>query len=622
MRRVALLLLAAGAVLAAATTALAATPTLHVTPIGRLPFPERGYVIDLPNAAAVGRDQVTVRENGVTVGDFAFDALSTSGLRYGAILAIDASDSMRGKPEAAALKAARSFVAHRGQTEAVGLVTFNGRVTVVQHPTAQAGQLNDALAHEPALSYGTKIYDGLWRSLDTLHSGKFSTGAIVLLSDGADVGSTTHLQKLVDRAKGEHVRIFTVGLRSGAFDAGTLKSIADQTGGSYAQATSPAELSKIYQSLSNRLANEYLVQYRSVAAPKHPVDVQIAIDGVGRAGDSYTAPTPSGLAPFHRSFWSSFLLSSLSLLLVALVAGAIVLFLFRALLEASRSKVVERMMAFTGAEDVERVDRSAEWKRRTRRSTEQGSVIFGRLRRRIADQLDIGRIDMSPTSVIWLTVGATILIVYVLSLLSGIIAVLGLATPLVSRALIRRKVRKVRDEFAEQLPPNLQVLASALRAGHSFNGAFRSCIDHAHEPSKSELSRAITDEQLGMPMDDAIRRVSVRMASRDLEQVALLAELQRTTGGNAAEILDTVVGTLRERADIRRLVRTLTAQGRMARVVLTALPILTGLGFWAIQPNLFSPFVHAGVGQVLFVIAAIMVGLGSMVIQRIVEIEV
>ena len=66
------------------------------------------------------------------------------------------------------------------------------------------------------------------------------------------------------------------------------------------------------------------------------------------------------------------------------------------------------------------------------------------------------------------------------------------------------------------------------------------------------------------------------MANRDIEQVALLAELQRTSGGNSAEILDTVVGTIRERAEIRRLVRTLTAQGRMARWILTGAADLPG----------------------------------------------
>jgi tight adherence protein B len=125
-----------------------------------------------------------------------------------------------------------------------------------------------------------------------------------------------------------------------------------------------------------------------------------------------------------------------------------------------------------------------------------------------------------------------------------------------------------------------------------------------------------------MPLEEALRRVSVRMESRDLEQVALLAELLRTTGGNAAEVLDVIVATVRERADIRRLVRTLTSQGRMARWILTALPIVTGLAFWALQPDIVGPMWQSSVGQFALLIAAVMVATGSFVIQRIVEIEV
>jgi len=606
-----------------AATAATAPANIKMTPIGRLPFPERGYVVDLPAEAAIGRDQVTVEENGISVGDFAFDALSTSGLRYGAILAIDASDSMRGKPAAAAQKAARSFVAHRGANEAVGLVTFNGKVVLVQRPTSSEDILAAALADQPPHAYGTKIYDALDESLVMLRNENFSTGAIVLLSDGADIGSAARLQGVVGRAKAQHVRVFTVGLHSGAFDGSTLRAIADQTGGSYAEAASTSDLTKIYESLSSRLAGEYLVQYRSNAAPKVPVDVRIHIEGVGTARESYAAPTPEGLKPFHRSFASRFLLSGFSLLLVALAAAGIALFVFRAVLESARSKVVDRMLAFTGPSEAgETTKAPVASKLRRRPAADQGTVVFGRSRAKLAEQLDIGRIDMQPITVIWLTTGATFLAILLLSLISNVVGLLGLAVPLISRALIRRKVRGVRNEFADQLPPNLQVLASALRAGHSFNAAFRSCVDHAHEPSKSELGRAITDERLGMQIDDAIRRVAARMSSRDLEQVALLAELQRTSGGNAAEILDVVVGTLRERADLRRLVRTLTAQGRMARIVLTLLPIGTALAFWAIQPDMFSPMIHSSGGQFAFVIAAIMVGLGSMLIQKIVEIEV
>ena len=153
-----------------------------------------------------------------------------------------------------------------------------------------------------------------------------------------------------------------------------------------------------------------------------------------------------------------------------------------------------------------------------------------------------------------------------------LLGLFGLTTPLIARSFVRRKVKAVRQEFADQFPGSLQVLASALRSGHSFNGALGVVVDHAHEPARAELARVLQDDRLGVLPEDAIRKLARRMANRDIEQVALLAELQRTSGGNSAEILDTVVGTIRERAEIRRLVRTLTAQGRMARWILTALP--------------------------------------------------
>jgi tight adherence protein B len=183
-------------------------------------------------------------------------------------------------------------------------------------------------------------------------------------------------------------------------------------------------------------------------------------------------------------------------------------------------------------------------------------------------------------------------------------------------------VKKVRFQFAEQLPPNLQVLTAGLRAGFTLLGALVAMVENAGEPSRSEFERAIADERLGVPLEESLRRVAKRMASRDLEQVALLAELLRTTGGNAAEVLDVVVLTVRERQDIRRLVQTLTAQGRLARWILTALPIVTGLAFWAIQPDIVGATWRTASGQFFLLVAAIMVICGSLAIQKIIEIEV
>jgi tight adherence protein B len=189
------------------------------------------------------------------------------------------------------------------------------------------------------------------------------------------------------------------------------------------------------------------------------------------------------------------------------------------------------------------------------------------------------------------------------------------------RAFVTRKVRHKRALFAEQLPDNLQVLSSALRAGHSFVGALSVVVDDASEPSRSEFRRVVADEQLGVPLEDALEVVVQRMDNRDLKQVSLVAALQRQTGGNMAEVLDRVAETLRERAELRAMVKTLTAQGRMSRWVVSALPVALLLVISALNPTYVAPLFTQSGGRIALGLAAGMVVAGSLVIKRIVNIK-
>jgi tight adherence protein B len=620
------------AVLAVPSAFAAAPPKnkvvpLQVTPVGKVPFPERQYVIDVPSGPAIEKRRVHLVEDGTGIGDFTFTTLATSKVTSATVLAIDASDSMRGAPEAGAIAAARTFVAKRRGSQEIGVVAFNGAVTQLEAPTIDIGRLQSALAGSPRLSYGTHLFDAVNRSLRALRESRISAGSIVLLSDGADIGSTHTLKKVVAAAQAQKVRIFTVGLRSGAFDGRTLKALSAETGGSYAEAASANELAGIYSKLGSRLSGEYVLDYFSLAVPGETVDVQVTLDGVGTSTARYVAPTPSALPPYHRPFVRQFLLSGWSLFLLALAVAGLIAVAVRYSLDAARSRFVERIRLFSGITDEDEDEgvkskSDEDWRRRATRARVTGSAAARGWIGRLDEQIDIGRIKLSSTSIIVVTAVLTLLTVILLGAISIFFAIMGLATPLVARAWVRWKVRKVREEFSDQLPPNLQVLTAGLRAGYTLLGAFVAMVDNANEPSQSEFGRAITDERLGIPMEEAIRKVSVRMASRDLEQVAMLAELLRTTGGNAAEVLDVIVLTVRERHDIRRLVRTLTTQGRLAKWILTALPIVTGLAFWALQPDIVGPMWQSTVGQFFLLIAAIMVATGSFVIQKIIEIEI
>jgi tight adherence protein B len=87
-------------------------------------------------------------------------------------------------------------------------------------------------------------------------------------------------------------------------------------------------------------------------------------------------------------------------------------------------------------------------------------------------------------------------------------------------------------------------------------------------------------------------------------------------------VLDTVVTTIRQRGELRRLVRSLTAQGRMARWILTALPIGLSIFMWFMHPDIVTAFFTSGVGQAALLIAVTMIAMGSLIIQKIVDIEV
>jgi tight adherence protein B len=620
MTSVRVLLAAALGTLVLSGAAGAASGEVHIAPVTRLPFPERGYVRSLPEAVHRAPGSVEVRENGLRVTGVSVDSLATSGLRFGVVLALDASKSMTGAPARAALESGRAFVSHRADAQAVGIVAFNGDISVLHGLSRNDAELRNALAVQPRLTYGTRIYDALARSLALLREAKISSGSIVLLSDGADIGSLHSLDEAVAAAKRQRVRIFTVGLRSGAFDPEPLRTIADRTGGSYAEARSAKELAAIYEALGAQLAGEYLVQYRSAARPMSQVEVSVHVAGSGSAAAAYVAPTPSLLAPYHRSPIASFLLSGSSALLISLFFGLLVCSLLLVLFRRPKTTVVDRVQTFASVKSGGVASRHAAT---TALRAATRSRYTGGWWARLERDLELARMTVTPRQVAGISLCGTVLIALVaLALSAPLFALFGLATPLVAHTVVRRKLKTVRDEFAEQFPASLQVLASALRAGHSFNGALGVVVENAHEPARSELARVVRDDRLGVLPEDAIRRLGRRMANRDVEQVALLAELQRTSGGNSAEILDTVVATIRERAEIRLLVRTLTAQGRMARWILTGLPIFLTAFLWFAHPDVMKQFFTDGTGQVLVTLAAAMVAAGSLVIQRIVDVDV
>jgi tight adherence protein B len=593
----------------------------HLTQIGRVRSPERAFLLDLAPGTTVSRSRIQVRENGKRIGGFSFAPIQAVEGRFGAVLLIDASNSMRGAPSAAALQAAKAFVRHTGPNEHVGVVAFNRKATVLVHPADGSGALHSALARPLKLAYGTRLYDGLDTALKQLAGTEFTSGSVVLLSDGADTGSRLDAKQVAERARSEHVRVFTVGLRSQSFDPETLRRLAVETGGSYSEAASAADLASIYESLGRQLSSEYIIRYRSAAAPGTHVKVDVHIDGIGAVSASYVSAEPAPIAPFRRSIFERFWSSPASLVLIALMIAGLAAVGASLLLRVKKGTLMTRIGEFVTLAVPENKDSNAALTTKMFAGAEE-SLAKTQWWARFKEELEIGRIETPAVHILFGAGVGTVVAAIVLYLISPVFMIFALGVPFIARDLVRRKLKKVRDDFAEQLPDNLQVLASALRAGHSFVGALSVVAADAPEPAQREFGRVVADDQLGVPIEDSLREVARRMDSTELEQVGLLAELQRTSGGNMAEVLETVVETIRDRFDLRRLVKTLTAQGRMARWILTLLPVFLGIMISLLNPSYMSPLFTTTAGQVLVAFAAASVVAGSLAIKRIVNIKV
>ncbi|MDQ1372840.1 MAG: tight adherence protein, partial [Actinomycetota bacterium] len=238
--------------------------------------------------------------------------------------------------------------------------------------------------------------------------------------------------------------------------------------------------------------------------------------------------------------------------------------------------------------------------------------------------IEIGRVDVPPVRLVLaaLVVGLGGAVAAAASIGNVGVVIVFLLIPVLVVVWVRVRAQRQRRIFDEQLPDNLQVIASGMRSGQSFVGAMDMAAADADDPARTEFQRVVADDQLGVPLATAVRNVAHRMRSTEFEYVGLVAQLQRETGGNTAEVIDRVTETIRDRAQIRRSIQTLTAQGRLSGAVVSLLPVGIGLIISISRPHYLDPMFHSTLGVAALVVAGVGIIAGWMTIRRIVNIKV
>jgi tight adherence protein B len=184
----------------------------------------------------------------------------------------------------------------------------------------------------------------------------------------------------------------------------------------------------------------------------------------------------------------------------------------------------------------------------------------------------------------------------------------------------KRRVRL--NKFASQLPDALELVARALRAGHSLQAGMHVVAEEMPSPIADEFGRVYDEQNLGIAMDESLRNMCDRVPNLDLRFFVTSVNIQRQTGGDLAEILDKIGYVIRERYRILGQVKALTGEGRLSGVVLIALPFALFGYMLNAKPDYIEPLWTTELGRKMSVFAIIAQILGAIVIKKIVNIKV
>ncbi|MGA9762880.1 MAG: VWA domain-containing protein [Gaiellaceae bacterium] len=540
------------------------------------------------------------------------------------VLALDRSQSMAGASLSDAVAAARAFVKIKATGDRLGLITFGQTASEQSPPSSSTGDLVTALeAMQVDARGGTALYDAVAQAARALRSDPLASRVIVLLTDGKNVGSGATLDDAVIAAHKAGAVVYAVGIEGPQFDAAPLETLARETGGRYVPASSSARLSAIYSAIASELSRSWRVSYITAAAPGEQVSLQASLVGAGSASTRLRVAGAESAS--SHTFLPSFLFSAFGTILIGLIVGGLGLAVIANLVSARRGSWVQaRLAPHVGAGTSKKSLGARERLSAVATLFSATESVFGSFNvwRRLTRMLERADMPLKTVELVWAMVGLGVGFGVIFSL-AGAGALTVFVAMLFGGALpygfVWLRVRRRLAAFEAQLPDLLVTIAASLKAGHSFKQGLKAAMEEGQEPASSEFRRVLTQSSLGRPMDEALKEMSDRLGSANFEFVITAVTIQRQIGGSLAQLFDMVADTVRQRQQFIRKVRSLTAMGRMSAYVLVGLPFFLAGVLTLLNSTYMSPLWHTGTGKGLVAFGVISIGIGSLMLRKIVS---
>ena len=184
------------------------------------------------------------------------------------------------------------------------------------------------------------------------------------------------------------------------------------------------------------------------------------------------------------------------------------------------------------------------------------------------------------------------------------------------------KKQKRMAMFERQLPDALELVSRALRAGHAFSVGLKLVGDEAADPVGIEFRRVFDEVSMGVALPQALQNMTERLDSVDLKFFVTSVLVQRETGGNLSEIIDSLADLIRQRFELQLRVRALSAEGRFSGIILFFLPLVVGGGLFVMNRDYMSTLFTDPIGQNMLVVGSILMVIGAIIMKRMVMIKV
>lgn len=620
--------------------ALAATdPGLEVTQVDGRTI---DLVMTLDSEASISPEALTA--SSLEVEGVVFPAESRLVVAQGdgpntAMLVLDTSGSMQGDRIDAARKAATSFVDALPEGVAVGLVTFSDEARVVVAPTDDRAAVIGAI-DSVTPDGSTALFDSIPAALGTLVTG--AKARLILLSDGEDTASSSSLSSVSRAAKRAGVPIDVVALAPTPEQLTLLTGLADASGGRLWAATESGALLGAFLEASRSFgAKAFLTATLpdDVNGQGRPVTATVVVGSLEFTGGT-TLPTSSSLAVIEPVDVATPAVAiaavepaggpSRTPILLALLAAACVLafgwVVVRSKRTAEADRRLDQLLNYRTGVRPSGDPRKGEPSHRSRVQAIDDLLARNKGYRKSEELLAAAAVNLTPGGWLVIRVAVSVALMIVVGLLTSafILSVIvgGLAGWLVTIAWISSRRSARRRMFSDDLPDFLMLLASGLRAGLSFNNSLESAASEGKGEVGRQMRRALRAVQVGVPLDTALMDCAERMDSEDLRWTVTALSIQQQVGGNLSTILDAAARTIRARHELRREVRTLSAEGRLSAYILVALPVLVFCFLAVFRPEYISKLWLDPLGLVMLIGLSLSMLAGWMWMKAVVRIEV